>query len=181
MAERAEKRMTVEEFLDWYDGTDTRHMLVDGAIVAMTPPTQRHSRIAAKTVKAIERRLAPLCSALVEAGLALSIDTCVQADVAMTCEPPGENRLMEAPVLIVEILSPSTRRDDLGLKIESYEEMPSVREIWAIDSERRWVRVWRRAADESWTKTLPIRVGSFQSDVLGDEITLDELYATSGL
>ena len=30
--------MTVEEFLDWDDGTDTRHMLVDGAIVAMAPP-----------------------------------------------------------------------------------------------------------------------------------------------
>ena len=40
MAEQAHRRMAVEEFLDWDDGTDTRHMLVDGAIVAMAPPQQ---------------------------------------------------------------------------------------------------------------------------------------------
>ena len=44
MAEQAHTRMTVEEFLDWDDGTDTRHMLVDGAIVAMAPPSSFHSR-----------------------------------------------------------------------------------------------------------------------------------------
>ena len=46
MADAAEKRMTVAEFLDWDDGTDTRYELIDGRPVAMAPvaPTIRSSR-----------------------------------------------------------------------------------------------------------------------------------------
>jgi Uma2 family endonuclease len=38
MAEAAERRWTVDEFLDWDDGTDRCYELVDGRIVAMAPP-----------------------------------------------------------------------------------------------------------------------------------------------
>jgi Uma2 family endonuclease len=37
MADPAEKRWTVEDFLVWNDGTDRRHELVDGQLVAMAP------------------------------------------------------------------------------------------------------------------------------------------------
>jgi Uma2 family endonuclease len=39
--------MTVEEFLDWDDGTDTRHVLVDGVIVPTPVPSGLHSIIVA--------------------------------------------------------------------------------------------------------------------------------------
>jgi Uma2 family endonuclease len=180
MAEHAERRMSIEEFLDWHDGTDTRHMLVDGVVVAMAPPTGPHSRIAGNVAYEVRRRLRPPCGIMVEAGIRLSAETCVQADVAVTCELLQPKRLMEQPVLLIEVLSPSTRRDDLGLKIVGYEEISSVREIWAVDSEEQAVRIWRRTGD-GWIISLPIRAGSFRSDVLGDEIALDELYEGSGL
>jgi Uma2 family endonuclease len=180
MADLAERRMTVEEFLDWHDGTDTRHMLVDGVVVAMAPPGQRHSRIAGNAAYEIRRRLRSPCTALVEAGLRLQGESCVQADVAATCEPAGPGRLIESPFLLVEVLSPSNRNDDLGFKIESYEQLTPVREIWAVDSEQRWVKVWRRSPD-GWIKTLPIRAGGFRSEALEDEVALDELYAGTGL
>ena len=47
MAELAEKRMTVAEFLTWNDGTDTRYELIDGRPVAMAPVAAGHSVIAA--------------------------------------------------------------------------------------------------------------------------------------
>jgi Uma2 family endonuclease len=180
MAEQAHTRMTVEEFLDWDDGTDTRHMLVDGAIVAMAPPSSFHSRLASNVAFAIQRRLQPPCGVLVEAGIKLASDTCAQAEVAMTCEQLQPRKLMEQPLLLVEVLSPSTRRTDFGVKILGYQELPSVREIWAVDSEERSVRVWRHAGDE-WIMTLPIRAGGFRSPVLGDEIALDELYVEMDL
>jgi Uma2 family endonuclease len=46
MAEPAEKRWTVEEFLAWDDGTDRRYELVAGQIVAMAPPSEAHATIA---------------------------------------------------------------------------------------------------------------------------------------
>ena len=45
MAEPAEKRWTVEEFLAWDDGTDHRYELVDGEVVAMAPPSEAHGTI----------------------------------------------------------------------------------------------------------------------------------------
>jgi Uma2 family endonuclease len=180
MADLAERRMTVEEFLDWHDGTDTRHMLIDGVVVAMAPPSGHHSIIAGNTAIAVGRRLKPPCRVLVEAGLRLPGETCVQADVAVTCETIDPRRLMEQPALLVEVLSPSTRRDDLGVKVPAYEEMGSVREIWAVESEQRSVRVWRRT-EGGWIKTLPIRAGGFRSEALEDEVALDELYAGTGL
>jgi Uma2 family endonuclease len=180
MTEQDHRRMTVEEFLDWDDGTDTRHMLVDGAIVAMAPPSSFHSRIASNVAFAIQQHLKPSCGALVEAGVKLASDTCVQADVAMTCEQLQPRKLMEQPVLLVEVLSPSTSRTDFGVKILGYQELLSVLELWAVDSEERSVRVWRRAGIE-WIMTLPIRAGGFWSEILGDQITLDELYEGTGL
>ena len=49
MAEQAVKRMTVDEFLDWDDGTDTRHELADGVIRAMAPPSGPHRTIVVNT------------------------------------------------------------------------------------------------------------------------------------
>ncbi len=180
MSEPAPRRMSFEEFLTWGDGTDTRHMLIDGVVVAMAPPSQAHSRIAGNAGYEIRRHLQPPCAVLSEAGLRLAAATCVQADVAVTCEPADTGRLISAPVLIVEVLSPSTVKDDLGVKVPGYQELPSLREIWAIDSEQRSVRVWRRI-EEGWLQTLPIRAGGFRSDVLATEIALDDLYATTGI
>lgn len=181
MTEAAQRKMTVEEFLDWHDGTDTRHMLIDGVIVAMAPPSQRHSTIQSNVDGAIRARIQPPCRALTEAGLKLADDTCAQADVAMTCEPPELARLIEAPVLLVDVLSPTTRKDDLGLKIPAYKELTTVREIWAVDSERRAVQLTRRLPDGQWLESVSIREGVVRSEVLGQEVLLDEIYAGTGL
>jgi Uma2 family endonuclease len=100
--------------------------------------------------------------------------------MAMTCEARGSDRLIKSPRLIVEILSPSTIREDLAVKILGYQELPSVEEIWAVASTERSVRLWRRLS-EGWLVTLPIRSGAFRSEVLDTEISLDELYATTDL
>jgi hypothetical protein len=78
------------------------------------------------------------------------------------------------------VLEASTWCQDFDVKIAGYMAVASVREICAIDSEERAVRVRRRPGD-GWVRSRPIEVSSFRSDVLGDEITLDELYEDSGL
>ena len=181
MNEPALRRMGVEEFLLWEDGTDRRHELVDGHPIAMAPTKEAHGVVMVNAIVAIDQRLKPPCRAVAEAGIAVDDANLYIADVAVTCSPTSPQGLLREPVLVVEVLSPSTRGFDLGVKADDYSTMPSMREIWLIDSERRWVRLWRRQG-ELWTVTLPIvGQGAFESAVLEDRITLDGLYAGTGL
>ena len=152
MAEPAIKRMSLEEFLRWDDGTDTRYELIDGVPIAMEPPAEAHRILAVRLVSRIEATLQSRrpCNAQIEAGV-LRPDRCdayYVADVAVTCRPnePGRQAIAE-PILIVEILSPSTERHDRRIKLPVYREIESVQEILLIDSDSYYAEVHRRDAN----------------------------------
>lgn len=176
--------MTADEFLGWDDGTDTRHELVDGVIVAMAPTTDTHGTIAVNAVGEITARLRgrPPCRAVVEAGIRLDDGNHYKADVAATCAEPRGQRYLEEPFLVVEVLSDSTEDRDLGVKTQRYLELPRMREIWLIDSRKRWVQLWRRSGD-TWIVSLPMRGNaSFASEAIGGErVVLDQLYLNTPL
>ena len=58
MAEPAFRHMTIEEFLRWDDGTDTRYELIDSYPVAMAPPAEAHRILAVRLVSRIDAALA---------------------------------------------------------------------------------------------------------------------------
>lgn len=180
MAEHAEKLMTVDEFLRWDDRTDTRFELVDGVITAMASPGPEHRVIVANATSEIRSRLRLRSPCRPENEAAIRIDpfVCWQADIAVTCGPLSRD--VADPLLIVEVLSPSTRANDLDRKLADYKALPSVREIWLIDSEKRWVQVWRRE-ETGWHGRDHVGGAAFVSRVIDAEIPLDELYFNSGL
>jgi Uma2 family endonuclease len=180
-----DRRMTVSEFLTWDDGTETRYELMDGWAVAMSPPFEPHGRIAGNAWGEIDRRLEcrPPCCALVEGGIWLSDKDYYVADVVATCAPPSEDGYVAEPFLIVEVVSDSHARTKALGKIQDYIALPSVREIWLIDSRKRWVQQWRRAGADTWIVTLPLSGAvAFESPTLGGEpVALDRLYRNTGL
>jgi Uma2 family endonuclease len=183
MGEPARKPMTADEFLAWDDGTDQRHELVDGQIVAMAPPSDAHGTIVGNAVVEVGRRLEGRepRHAVPEAGIRLDEQNHYKADVAATCGQPQGSPCVEAPFLIVEVLSEGTERHDLATKVQRSIELPSAREIWLVDSRKRWVQVWRRAAD-TWVVSLPMRASAVLfSEALGDQVELDRLYRNTGL
>jgi len=181
MAEAAEKLMTVDEFLQWDDGTDTSYELVDGRPVAMAPPSGQHGTIVMNAGTLINNRLGTRkpCRAQAEAGIRLSDYRRWQADIAITCSPPAADAI--EPLLIVEVLSPTTRKIDLTDKLADYKSLPSVQEVWLIDSERRWVQIWWREGDQAWHGRDHLGSSAFSSDVVGGRFALDELYLNAGL
>jgi Uma2 family endonuclease len=149
MAEPAISRMTLEEFLRWDDGTDTRYELIDGFPVAMAPPAEAHRILAVRLVSRIDAALAGRrpCNAQIEPGVGRPdrADSYYVPDIAVTCEPnePGRQAMLD-PILIVEILSPSTERSDRRLKMPAYQKIDSVREILLIDADSHHAEVYRR-------------------------------------
>src|SRR5689334_6916383 len=122
--------MTVAEFARWHDGTDTRHELVRGRVVAMAPPSGRHAVIARHVFRALERQLRAPCGAMFGAGVARSLDDdeCRIPDVFVICGPTPEQAFLD-PWLVVEVLSPATKREDRTAKLDFYKSLSSVEAV----------------------------------------------------
>jgi Uma2 family endonuclease len=181
MAKAALKGMTVDEFLRWEDGTDTRYELVDGLVVAMAPPAPPHGRLATALAGEIRAALRnrPHCGVYSEAGIARPDreDTCYVADLAVTCDPPRpDDRLIRDPVLIVEILSPSTTAFDRQTKVPDYRRTPSVQEILLIDTETVFAEVLRRDGEHWITEIVQGPAATLSLTSIPLAIPMAELY-----
>jgi Uma2 family endonuclease len=181
MSEAAFKRMTVAEFLRWEDGTDTRYELLGGSPVAMAPPAPVHGLLAAQLCLRIGAalQLRRPCMVQVEAGIARPDrdDTCYVAHLAVTCRPPRRgDQLIADPVLIVEVLSPSTGLYDRQTKVADYHRIPSVEEILLIDSTTMFAEVLRREGDRWITEIIRGPQATLSLASIGLTATMADLY-----
>jgi Uma2 family endonuclease len=151
MATRADElRMTLAEFLRWNDGTDARYELVDGRIVSMAPPNDAHGTVVASIGFEIGNQLRPPRRVATGAGILRPNrdDSYYVADLGVTSGPAADTRQhLPEPVLIVEVLSPSTEDHDRGRKVPDYREIPSLQEILVVASQACRVELWRREGD----------------------------------
>ena len=181
MAEPAIKAMTLGEFLNWEDGTDTRYELIDGFPVAMAPPARAHgilcARLAGELNAALRSRRS--CTAQAEAGIARldRSDSCYIADLAVTCRAHqrGE-QLVRDPILIVEVLSPGTERNDRRLKVPAYREIESVQEILLIDSEAAYAEIFRRNGAVWFSEIIRGRGAELHLSSIDLRLSMAELY-----
>jgi Uma2 family endonuclease len=183
MADAAEKLMTVAEFLDWDDGTDTRYELIDGRPVAMAPAAPNHSIIASKIAGALENGLKPPCYASIEVGVRRPDrnDTFYEADIVVSCSPWQRGMAtVPDPVVVIEVLSPSTIEHDRGRKAYDYSQIDSVREIVLVSSEQRHVVIWRRRGTK-WEVEHLIGDAALGLESVGLTIPFATIYAHSGV
>ena len=153
MSEAAIRRMNLDEFLVWDDGTDTRYELVGGFPLAMAPGMEEHGVLAARLAARLESALAgrPPCRAVAEAGILDPdrADTFFVVDIGVTCAPRERRRqYMQDPILLVEILSPSTERHDRKVKVPAYQRIASVEEILLVDLDSWYAEIHRRQGEQ---------------------------------
>lgn len=175
--------MTVDEFLSWYEGdtSEFRYELIAGQPVAMAPPSVAHGALMSSLAIRLGASLKPPCRVIAEAGIRLAdrADQWFQADLAVTCRPlAGASRWVPEPVVIVEILSPSTAARDREVKLDAYRAIASVAEILLLDSTRRWAQIWRRdgADGRRWIVEDRVGDGELRFESLGAAFPLAPLY-----
>jgi Uma2 family endonuclease len=178
MASLAPKRMTLAEFLEWDDGTDRRYELLDGVPVMMAPSLEAHGELAAALAMQLGSRVKLPCRVISEAGIVIPdrADTYYVADLAITCasREPGRRMVVE-PVLVVEVLSPSTSQVDRWRKVADYRSLPSVQEILVVFSDERRVEVQRRTPD-GWRVEDLIGQAEIALSCCGTPVALEAVY-----
>ena len=132
MVKAAEKLMSLAEFLEWEDGTDTRYELVRGRLVAMAPASARHSVIVSKIGAALEAGLRRPCYVGMNAGVVRPDrdDTFYEADLVVSCTPlQADMPTIPDPSVVIEVLSPTTADHDRGGKLYDYRRVESVQAV----------------------------------------------------
>jgi Uma2 family endonuclease len=182
MADPDLRRMTVEEFLAWKGERDTHYQLREGTPVAMAPPAQAHGILAGNFVAAAAAALVkrPPCKVQIQAGLLSPTNArnFHEADLVVTCSAAEVGRqFTPEPLVIVEVLSPSTVDDDRRIKLPDYRLIASVQEIVLIDSRFFYCEIHRRNGDNRWlTDLLREPQSIMRLESIGLEATLATLY-----
>ena len=154
MSETAAQAMDVDEFLVWGRERQGRFELHDGVVVAMAPERFQHVEAKLAAVNALQAAIVKAgvpCRALIE-GMAVRVSkvSAFIPDAMVFCGSRPDPSALEIPdpVVVVEVLSPSTASVDFGLKLEGYFRIPSVAHYLVIDAERRKVVHYLRSADD---------------------------------
>ncbi|MEP7267349.1 MAG: Uma2 family endonuclease [Saprospiraceae bacterium] len=112
---------TVEEWRHW----EGRWELIEGMPYNMSPaPSKRHQQINLELAIILKREIKNCknCEVLLPIDWEIADDTVVQPDLTIVCNDTNKKKLSKIPELVVEILSPSTRKKDLDLKSILYKE-----------------------------------------------------------
>ena len=185
MTAPARRRMTADEFLDWAmaqpDGE--RYELVAGEIVAMAP--ERASRARAK-VAVFDRLRAAVaeaglpCETFID-GMAVRVDeaTVYEPDVLLRCGPPVADDCVEIvdPLIVVEVLSPSSRHKDTGGKLDDYFRLASVRHYLTVKTANRTVIHHHRREEGGELQTRIVREGRVELQPPGLSVEVASLFS----
>jgi Uma2 family endonuclease len=177
---------TADEFIAWaMDQPLGRFELVRGLVVAMSPERAGHARAKARTHRALEDAIAAAglgCEAFPD-GMTVRIDdrTVYEPDALVRCGPRTPDDSVEAadPVIVVEVVSRSSRSTDTGMKLGDYFSLPSVRHYLVLDADKRTVAHHRRGEDGD-ISTRILRAGSLVLDPPRLKIDVADLFAPGG-
>jgi Uma2 family endonuclease len=179
-----QRRMNVDEFLAWAEAQPGRHELFRGSVYAMTPERAVHAEVkfAVQTAlaEAIRGRKIP-CRVLPD-GMTVRIDdsTAHEPDALVYCGPRLAPSAIEVPnpVIVVEVLSPSTRHIDAQIKLAGYFRLPSVMHYLVIDPDKPLVLHHARNADGT-ILTRIVSDGVIGLDPPGIKIAVADFYSSA--
>ena len=162
-------RLSADEYLQGEQTALVKHELIDGVAYAMAGASKSHQRISGNILASLHVHLQnQLCEPFggdvkVKVG-----DDFFYPNAMVVCEDVSENPYYtESPTILVEVLSPSTRRMDQTLKRRKYQTIPSLQELVLIEQDVVDIEVCRRS--EGWRS---------QHYFLGDEMTFESIGVT---
>jgi Uma2 family endonuclease len=178
------QRLTREEYLSWVERQPQRYERIAGEPVAMSPERVQHIRMKSRVWAALDRaiRQAGLDCEAVADGITIQVDddTDYEPDAVVNCGPtmgPDET-VATNPVVVVEVLSPTTQSIDTSDKLADYFRVASIQHYLILRARRpEIIHHWRSGADIT---SRVVNVGGVSLDPPGISIDVGEVYAAAG-
>ena len=186
MATLPDAPLTEEQYLEIERLAEFKSEFHDGRMFAMSGGSLNHSLIATRMSALLDRQMPPGCRTC-NSDLRIKVASAglyTYPDCSVICGDPeyfgNQKDVVLNPLLIVEVLSPSTEGYDRGKKFELYRSIPSLREYLIVHQDQRHVEHFSKQDDGSWV--LREHAGTDSSVVisrLAVQIPLADLYKSA--
>lgn len=146
--------MTVDEYLRFEESSNCRHEFVEGQVFAMTGSTEAHNVICVNLLTRIHSHLRGTgCRAFIN-DMKVHVkaaNSFYYPDIMVTCEPfQSDSVFKSSPVLLVEVLSKSTRQVDKREKLVAYRKLSTLQEYVIVHQYKMFVELYSKDADGTW-------------------------------
>ena len=169
-----ETTISEEEYLDGELISELKHEYIDGYVYAMAGASRNHGIISRNVLVELSNKLkqqkspCETYSSDMKVKISDLINSFFYPDVMMVCDIDNEDDYYQSsPVIIVEVLSKSTRKNDLSTKKLTYFNIPTLQEYVLIEQDLCEINVFRKSDD--WKSTIYF---------LGDEISFESINTT---
>ncbi|HEU4881112.1 MAG TPA: Uma2 family endonuclease, partial [Longimicrobium sp.] len=160
--------ITLDDFIAAAEVSEERLEFVDGQILAMSGASLEHGLIVSQIATSLANQLRGRPCGVVSQGTLVRAkegDHAFLPDVAVFCGQPQRDRLRGVdlllnPVLLVEVLSPSTTNYDHGRKWESYRGIASLQHYLLVSQNGARVEQYTRHGEHFWHYTETLGLGS---------------------
>jgi Uma2 family endonuclease len=171
--------LTLAEFLAWEERQELRYEFDGFAPKAMTDGTRAHSAIQSNLLAALIVRLRGKPCQAHGSHLKIEVAGRIRYPDAFVVCSPGSNasQVVSDPVVVFEILSPSTEHEDLVVKNAEYRATPSIRRYVVLEQGRIGGLAFVRKDDDWITEILDGKDAVLNLPEIGISITMAELYA----
>ena len=172
------KPMTLAEFLEWEEGQPLRYEFDGFGPVAMTGGTYGHSTIQRNLAFALTGRLRGKPCQFQGSDLKIQVgDGHIRyPDGMVVCSPVDRTAtVVHEPVVVFEVLSPSTAAKDRIVKAREYQATPSIRRYVMLEQDSVGATVYARSG-ETWTHEILVADSILALPEIGVSLPLAELY-----
>lgn len=135
-------RMTEAEYLAFERASETKHEYIDGHVYAMAGASRTHNLIYTNTVAALHPQLRQTPREIYQGVMRVKVqfgDLYSYPEVTIVCDKPqfadSKQDMLLNPVILVEVLSPTTANYDRGRKFQQYRQLESIQEYLLIEQD----------------------------------------------
>jgi len=176
------ERYTEEEYLAFERAAELRHEYYNGRISPFARNNHIHSRIKTNISIRIDSG-APDCYVMTSTMRTLAGVSFFYPDVVVVkgkpeTRPDGFDDILLNPTAVIEIMSPATRADDMGLKFINYARIPSLADYILVSQSEPRVDHYQRLEDGEWPRSRKLTDpdGVLEIASIGSRITPAEIY-----
>jgi len=178
-------KLSIEKYLDKESLSAEKHEYYNGKIRKMPGSSYNHNKIGANIIIALGQifETNQLSFEVISSDQKVYIPKLNQVlypDALVVYQKPefwnGRKDVLLNPILIVEVLSPTTEKYDRQDKFMSYKNIPTFMEYVMVRQDTREVETWFREETHLWRETTFSETGEFKLTSIGISISLDKVY-----